>query len=71
MVRRVLRKPAVLAATGWSNSSLYDQIAKGKFPRGVKLDPEGRTVVWFEDEIEAIQKRAVERAAASVAPEAA
>ena len=60
-MRTALRKPAVLAATGWSNSTLYEKIAKGKFPRPTKLDPEGRTVVWFEDEVEAFQKRAIER----------
>jgi prophage regulatory protein len=61
MTRNVLRKPAVLAATGWSNSTLYDKIARGKFPKGTKLDPEGRVVVWFEDEIAAFQKAAVDR----------
>ena len=60
MVRKAMRKPAVLAAFGWSNSTLYNKIAKGKFPRGTKLDPEGRVVIWWEDELEAIQKRAVD-----------
>jgi prophage regulatory protein len=63
--RTVLRKPAVLAATGWSNSTLYTKIAEGKFPRPTKLDPDGRAVIWWDDEIEAFQKRAVERQAAS------
>jgi predicted DNA-binding transcriptional regulator AlpA len=61
MVRKVMRKPAVLAATGFSNSTLYDKINAGKFPKPTKLDPEGRAVVWFEDEIEAFQKAAVDR----------
>jgi prophage regulatory protein len=61
MTRNVLRKPAVLAATGWSNSTLYEKIAKGKFPKPTKLDPDGRTVVWFEDEVVEFQKRAVSR----------
>ena len=60
MTRIVMRKPAVIAATGWSNSTLYSKIAEGKFPKPTKLDPEGRTVVWFEDEVEAFQKRAVD-----------
>ena len=55
-----MRKPAVRAATGWSNSTLYSKIAEGKFPKPTKLDPEGRAVVWFEDEVEAFQKRAVD-----------
>ena len=60
-MRPVLRKPAVLAATGWSNSTLYDKMAAGKFPKPTRLDPNGRVVIWFEDEVEAFQKRAVER----------
>jgi prophage regulatory protein len=63
MTRTVLRKPAVLAATGWSNSTLYEKIAKGLFPKPMRLDPNGRTVVWFEDEVEAFQKAATERQA--------
>jgi prophage regulatory protein len=65
MTRVVLRKPAVLAATGWSNSTLYEKIARGIFPKPTKLDPNGRTVVWWSDEVEAFQKRAVERNAAA------
>ena len=61
MVRKAMRKPAVLAAFGWGNSTLYAKIAQGKFPKPTKLDPDGRVVIWFEDEVEAIQKRAVDR----------
>jgi prophage regulatory protein len=61
MVRKALRKPAVLAATGWSNSTLYEKIKMGKFPRPTKLDPDGRTVVWFEDEVAEVQRRSIER----------
>jgi prophage regulatory protein len=61
MVRKVMRKPAVLTATGFSNSTLYERMAKGKFPKPTKLDPDGRTVVWFEDEVEAWQQAAIER----------
>jgi len=62
MVRKAMRRPAVLDALGIRNSTFYDGIAKGKYPKGTKIDPDGRTVVWWEDEIEAIQKAAVERA---------
>jgi prophage regulatory protein len=65
MTRVVLRKPAVLAATGWSNSTLYEKIAKGLFPKPLRFDPDGRTVVWFEDEVAQFQKRALERRAAT------
>lgn len=59
MVRKVMRLPAVLAATGWAKPTLYAKMAEGKFPKGTKLDPEARAVVWFEDEVEAFQKKAV------------
>jgi prophage regulatory protein len=60
MVRKVMRLPAVLAATGWAKPTLYAKIAAKKFPPGTKLDPDARAVVWFEDEIEAFQKAAIE-----------
>jgi predicted DNA-binding transcriptional regulator AlpA len=65
MVRKVMRKPAVLEATGWPPSTLYWKIKQGLFPKGTKLDPKGKAVVWFEDEVEAFQNAAV--AAASEA----
>jgi prophage regulatory protein len=67
MVRKVLRKAAVLDATGWSNSTLYMKIGEGKFPKPTRLDPDGRAVVWFEDEVAGFQKRAVDRLSATVA----
>jgi len=56
MVRKVLRAKAVLEATGWSRSTLYQKMADGKFPKGTKLDPDGQARVWFADEVEAYQK---------------
>ena len=58
MVRKVIRLPDVLAATGWAKPTLYAKIKNGKFPKGTKMDPDGRAVVWFEDEIAAFQKAA-------------
>ena len=60
MVRKPMRAPAVKVALGVSNSTFYERIKAGKIPKGTKLDPDGRIVVWWEDEIEAIQKRAVD-----------
>ncbi len=60
MIRNAMRKSAVLAATGWSNSTLYDKIKAGKFPKPTKLDPDGRVVIWWQDQIEALQKAAVD-----------
>lgn len=67
MVRKVMRLPAVLEATGWSKASLYAKIADEVFPAGTRLDPDGRAVVWFEDEVEAFQKKAVAAATAEAA----
>ena len=67
MVRRFLRLPAVIEATGYSRSTIYEKIKQGKLPRPVKLDPDGKAVGWWEDEIEALQKRAVEAAAGKAA----
>ncbi len=63
MIRNVLRKHDVLKATGLSNSRLYEKIKAGTFPKPIKLDPNGRAVAWFEDEIIALQKAADERRA--------
>jgi len=59
--RIALRKPAVLSMTGWSNSTLYIKMAEGKFPKPPKLDPDGRAVIWWADEIAELQRRAIER----------
>ena len=49
MVEKHLRRPAVLALTGLSTTTIYDLMAKGKFPRPVKLT--GRAVAWPESKI--------------------
>jgi predicted DNA-binding transcriptional regulator AlpA len=67
MVRKVLRRQAVLDATGWSVPTLYRKMREGKFPAATKLDPDGQTVVWFEDEIETFQRRAVDAATEAAA----
>ena len=64
-VRIILRKQAVLAATGWSNSTLYKKIQEGKFPKPIKLDPDDKSdraaSGWWADEVEGHQRRLVER----------
>jgi prophage regulatory protein len=51
-VQRIFRLPMVLDATGWSRSTLYAKINEGKFPAGIKLDPDGgRAVGWTEDDV--------------------
>jgi predicted DNA-binding transcriptional regulator AlpA len=67
MVRKAMRKPAVLDALGWGNSTFYAAIKKGKFPKGTKLDPDGHVVVWFADQVEAFQTAAIERQSVAAA----
>lgn len=55
-IRKAMRKPAVLAALGCSNSTLYANIKAGLWPSPTKLNPGGQTSIWWEDEIEAVQK---------------
>jgi predicted DNA-binding transcriptional regulator AlpA len=62
-LRKALRMSAVLAATGFGHSKLYDMISKGQFPKPTKIDPDGRVSVWWEDEVIAFQQRAIERTA--------
>jgi prophage regulatory protein len=50
-LQRILRLPAVLAATGWSRATLYDKIKAGKFSKPIKLDEDGRAVGWTEGDV--------------------
>jgi prophage regulatory protein len=61
MLRKALRKKAVIEATGLPNSTLYEQIAKGLFPKPIKIDPDGRNVIWWEDEVIAWQASVMAR----------
>ena len=47
----VLRLPGVLAATGLSQSGVYEQIAAGTFPAPIRLGP--RAVGWVTAEVDA------------------
>jgi prophage regulatory protein len=46
---RFLRRPEVTIVTGLPRSSIYEQMAAGKFPKPVSLG--GRSVGWIEAEI--------------------
>jgi len=59
MVRKAMHRPAVLQATGWSNSTLDRKIKQGKCPPGTRLDPDSPAVIWFEDDIERLQEAAI------------
>jgi prophage regulatory protein len=54
-LQRFLRKQAVIDATGLSESSIYELMGEGKFPKPVPL--EGRRVAWLESEILEWQKK--------------
>jgi prophage regulatory protein len=51
--KRFLRKPTVLDRLGVGNSTLYDWMRTGKFPKPVKLTPTGRAVAWREEDVDA------------------
>lgn len=46
-----MRLPAVVAATGYSKSSLYQLMKAGKFPRPVKLVG-GGAVAWRSGDVQ-------------------
>jgi prophage regulatory protein len=55
-IRKILRLPAVKEASGYdSTSQIYALMAKGEFPRPVKIGEQA--VGWYEDEIEQWQAK--------------
>jgi prophage regulatory protein len=50
MEDRFIRRKAVLAVTGLSNSTLYHFVSRGTFPVPLKLGK--RTVAWKESEVQ-------------------
>ena len=57
-IERIMREPAVLEATGWSSSTLWEKIKTNRFPKPMKLDPSGhgRAVGWFESTVREYQR---------------
>lgn len=49
-MKRLLKLPAVIEATGLGRSSVYRLVAEGHFPKPLKLS--ARSVAWREDEIQ-------------------
>ena len=47
--QRLLRRREVESITGLSRSSIYDEMAKERFPKPVTIGP--RAVAWVESEI--------------------
>ena len=56
LLRRVLREPEVLAASGYRKTQLDLLIQQDKFPKPIRLSEGGRARGWFEDEIIAFQE---------------
>jgi len=50
--QRILRMQHLPDRIGYRPSTIYELIAKGKFPRPFKLMPGGRAAGWFENTID-------------------
>jgi prophage regulatory protein len=48
-IRKLIRLPAVMAATGKSRSTIYSEVKAGTFPKPVKTGL--KAVGWVEDEV--------------------
>lgn len=57
MVNTVLRREEVERATGLPRSTIYEMMARGAFPKPIKLG--ARAVGWLETEIVAWQRTRV------------
>ncbi len=51
MTTIILRLPEVIAKTGLSRSTIYSQISKGAFPKGVPIGEHARG--WLNHEVDA------------------
>jgi predicted DNA-binding transcriptional regulator AlpA len=52
-LRRFLREPEVIRLCGYGRSQLADLIARGEFPRPIRLSDTGRAKAWIEDPLPA------------------
>ena len=50
MEERLLRRPEVEEVTGLSRASIYAKMAKGDFPRPMRLGP--RAVAWRQSDVQ-------------------
>jgi prophage regulatory protein len=65
MLRRILRLPQVVEATGETRSTIYKRIAEGEFPKPVRLG--AKSVGWVEDEIAAYNEARIAKRDAEAA----
>lgn len=54
-VKKFMRMPAVIEATGKTRQTIYDNMKAGTFPKAVRIGP--RSIAWVADEIAAWQKK--------------
>ena len=52
MNKVILRKPDIEKATGYGERTVRNMEAEGNFPKRFKLNPNGRAVGWWADEVE-------------------
>ncbi len=50
MTNKILRLPEVIAKTGLSRSTIYSQISKGTFPKGIPIGEHARG--WLNHEVD-------------------
>ncbi|WP_430251249.1 helix-turn-helix transcriptional regulator [Neorhizobium sp. DAR64860/K0K1] len=58
-MQNVLRRNDVEKATGLPRSTIYEKMAKGEFPKPIKLS--AKSVGWLESEIIAWQKARIQQ----------
>lgn len=58
-MQNVLRRNEVEKATGLPRSTIYEKMAKGEFPKPIKLT--AKSVGWLENEIIAWQKARIQQ----------
>ena len=54
-VKKFMRMPAVIEATGKARQTIYDNMKAGTFPKAVRIGP--RSIAWDAEEIAAWQKK--------------
>ncbi|MBB5613122.1 MULTISPECIES: AlpA family transcriptional regulator [unclassified Janthinobacterium] len=54
-VKKFMRMPAVIEATGKARQTIYDNMKAGTFPQSVRIGP--RSIAWDATEIAAWQKK--------------
>jgi len=50
--KRILRMKDLPSKTGFQPSTIYEFVAKGKFPAPFKLVPGGRAAGWLENTVD-------------------